>query len=121
MNSFRFELIHQSRISRARVGRIHTPNGIVDTPNFVAVGTNGTLKAVESALTDELDLQLMFCNTYHLMLQPGTELVKQAGGLHTFIGRKKPIITDSGGCQLFSLMYGTVKDELKSKGQKIDW
>ena len=119
MNPFRFELIHQSRTSRARVGRIHTPHGIIDTPNFVAVGTNGALKAVESALTDELDLQLMFCNTYHLMLQPGTELVKQAGGLHTFIGRKKPIITDSGGFQVFSLMYGTVKDELKSKGQKI--
>lgn len=119
MKAFRFELIHQSRKSRARVGRIHTPHGIIDTPNFVAVGTNGTLKAVDSALTDALDLQLVFCNTYHLMLQPGTEIIKTAGGLHSFIGRTKPIITDSGGFQVFSLMYGTVKDELKSKGQKI--
>src|SRR4029079_11713013 len=60
----------------------------------------------------------MFCNTYHLMLQPGTDVFKQAGGLHNFINRKMPIITDSGGFQVFSLAYGTVKDELKSKGKK---
>jgi len=115
---FKFELIHKSKISRARVGRIHTPHGIIDTPNFVGVGTNGTLKALDNKLVDEIGLQLMFCNTYHMMLQPGTEIVKQAGGLHKFIGRTNPIITDSGGFQVFSLAYGTVKDELKSKGQK---
>ena len=60
----------------------------------------------------------MFCNTYHLMLQPGTEIIKKAGGLHPFINGTVPIITDSGGFQVFSLAYGTVKDELKSKGQK---
>ena len=60
----------------------------------------------------------MFCNTYHLMLQPGTEIIKKAGGLHAFMNRTMPIITDSGGFQVFSLAYGTVKDELKSKGQK---
>ena len=119
MKNFYFELVHQSTKSRARVGRIHTPHGIIDTPNFVAVGTNATLKSVDTVLADELDIQLMFCNTYHLMLQPGTELVRKAGGLHQFINRKKPIITDSGGFQVFSLMYGTVKDELKSKGKKI--
>ena len=116
---FRFELIHTSKKSRARVGRIHTPHGSIDTPNFVPVGTNGTLKAIDSHTVDELDVQLMFCNTYHLMLQPGTDVVKAAGGLHTFMNRTKPIITDSGGFQVFSLMYGTVKDELKSKGKKI--
>lgn len=118
MNPFRFELIHQSRKSRARIGRIHTPHGVIDTPNFVAVGTNGTLKGVDSEMVNSLGLQLMFCNTYHLMLQPGTEIVKKAGGLHSFINRNAPIITDSGGFQVFSLAYGTVKDELKSKGQK---
>lgn len=118
MSPFRFERIHQSRKSRARVGRIHTPHGVIDTPNFVAVGTNGTLKGVDSQMVNELGLQLMFCNTYHLMLQPGTEIVKKAGGLHSFINRNAPIITDSGGFQVFSLAYGTVKDELKSKGQK---
>lgn len=118
MNNFTYELIHQSKRSRARVGRIHTPHGIIDTPNFVAVGTNGVLKALDNQMAKEMGLQLMFCNTYHLMLQPGTDVVKQAGGLHNFINRNAPIITDSGGFQVFSLAYGTVKDELKSKGQK---
>lgn len=118
MNSFHFELLHQSKKSRARVGRIHTPHGIIDTPNFVAVGTNGTVKSLDNTLLHEIDLQLMFCNTYHLLLQPGTEVVKKAGGLHQFIHRKLPIITDSGGFQVFSLAYGSVADELKSRGTK---
>lgn len=115
---FRFELIYQSKKSRARVGRIHTPHGIIDTPNFVGVGTNATLKALDSEMVNAIGLQLMFCNTYHLMLQPGTQTIKNAGGLHKFINRNAPIITDSGGFQVFSLAYGTVKDELKSRGQK---
>lgn len=115
---FSFTITHTSKKSRARVGIITTPHGIIETPNFVAVGTNGTLKAVDSTLAQQIGLQLMFCNTYHLMLQPGTEIVKNVGGLHKFINRSLPIITDSGGFQVFSLAYGTVKDELKSKGQK---
>jgi queuine tRNA-ribosyltransferase len=100
------------------VGRIYTPHGIIDTPNFVAVGTNGTLKAVDNKIVDALGLQLMFSNTYHLMLHPGTNLIKQAGGIHTFAQRSGPIITDSGGFQVFSLAYGGVAQELKSKGTK---
>lgn len=118
MNYFTFELIHQSKKSRARVGKIHTPHGVIDTPNFVAVGTNASLKALDSNMIDQLELQLMFCNTYHLMVQPGTNIIKQAGGLHTFMQRKSPLITDSGGFQVFSLAYGTVHDELKSRGSK---
>lgn len=115
---FRFELLHRSKKSRARVGRIHTPHGIIDTPNFVAVGTNGTLKALDNQMVDSIGLQLMFCNTYHLLLQPGPDVVRRAGGLHRFINRKMPIITDSGGFQVFSLAYGSVADELKSRGAK---
>jgi queuine tRNA-ribosyltransferase len=118
MKTMKFELIHRSKKSRARVGRIHTPHGIIDTPNFVAVGTNGTLKALDNASVHDIGLQLMFCNTYHLLLQPGTEVVRKAGGLHKFINRKLPIITDSGGFQVFSLAYGSVADELKSRGTK---
>lgn len=118
MKSFHFELLYTSKKSRARVGRIHTPHGIIDTPNFVAVGTNGTVKALDNSLLQDIGLQLMFCNTYHLLLQPGTEIVKKAGGLHQFIQRKLPIITDSGGFQVFSLAYGSVADELKSRGTK---
>ena len=116
--TFGFELIHRSKKSNARVGKIHTPHGIIDTPGFVAVGTNGTLKALDSAQVDAIGLQLMFCNTYHLMVQPGTEVVREAGGLHTFMNRKSPLITDSGGFQVFSLAYGGVADELKSRGTK---
>ena len=118
MTYFFFEHIHTSKKSRARVGRIHTPHGIIDTPNFVGVGTHGTLKTLNNEEVENIGLQLMFCNTYHMMLQPGTEVVKQAGGLHNFINRKMPIITDSGGFQVFSLAYGSVADELKSKGMK---
>lgn len=113
-----FEVLYKSKKSRARVGRIYTPHGIIDTPNFVAVGTNATLKAIDSKMVDDLGQQLIFCNTYHLLLQPGTEVVKNAGGLHSFMNRKNPIITDSGGFQVFSLAYGGVHSELKSKGQK---
>lgn len=115
---FRFEIVHRSKKSKARVGRIHTPHGIINTPNFVAVGTNSTIKALDSALVDSLGLELLFCNTYHLMLQPGTSVIQQCGGLHSFMNRKQPIITDSGGFQVFSLAYGSVASELKSSGKK---
>ncbi len=116
--AFQFEILHRSKKSRARVGKIHTPHGIIDTPSFVAVGTNSTIKALDSVTVDALGVQLLFCNTYHLMLQPGTEVVKACGGLHKFMNRKQPIITDSGGFQVFSLAYGSVASELKSSGQK---
>lgn len=114
----RFELLHTSKKSAARVGKIYTEHGVIDTPNFVAVGTNGTIKSLDNETLEGVGLQLMFCNTYHLMLQPGSPVVKQAGGLHKFINRKLPIITDSGGFQVFSLAYGSVADELKSRGTK---
>jgi queuine tRNA-ribosyltransferase len=114
----KFEVVCQSKKSRARVGKIYTPHGVIDTPNFVAVGTNGTLKALDNQSVQEIGLQLMFCNTYHLLLQPGTEVVRGAGGIHAFINRNLPIITDSGGFQVFSLAYGSVASELKSQGTK---
>jgi queuine tRNA-ribosyltransferase len=116
--SFGFKIIYQSKKSDARVGRIYTPHGIIDTPNFVAVGTNAALKALDSKSVEQLGQQLMFANTYHLMLQPGTQIIKAAGGIHNFMNRQLPIITDSGGFQVFSLMYGGVHSELKSKGTK---
>lgn len=111
---FRYELVHSSSRSRARVGRIHTPHGIVDTPGFVAVGTNAALKAVDHRMVAE-HVQLMFCNTYHLLLHPGPDIIEKAGGLHRFMNREKPIITDSGGFQVFSLDHGSVHDELNMK------
>jgi len=116
--AFHFEILYQSKRSQARVGRIHTPHGTIDTPNFVAVGTNGSLKTLHNHQLKKDHLQLMFCNTYHLMVQPGTSIIKAAGGLHRFIQRKGPIITDSGGFQVFSLAYQQVKKELKGQGGK---
>ena len=117
-SSFSFEVLYTSKRSSARVGRIHTAHGTIDTPSFVAVGTNGTLKALDNQMVEKIGLQLMFCNTYHLLIQPGTKVIRAAGGLHRFINRNLPIITDSGGFQVFSLAYGSVADELKSKGTK---
>ena len=97
---FRFEVLHESRRSRARVGCIHTPHGVIDTPGFVPVGTNGALKAMSSEQAAECGVQLMFCNTYHLLVHPGPEVVEAAGGLHTFMHRSSPLITDSGGFQV---------------------
>ena len=96
---FKFEILHQSTQSSARVGRITTPHGVIDTPNYVPVGTNGILKAVDHTMLNQHDCQLMFCNTYHLALHPGADVIAEAGGIHKFSGRKGPIITDSGGFQ----------------------
>ena len=98
---FKFEILHQSTRSNARVGRIHTPHGIIETPHFVPVATNASLKCVSSEQLAQLDVDLIFCNTYHLMLQPGAKAIESLGGLHSFMNRQKPIITDSGGFQVF--------------------
>jgi len=113
-----FELIHTSKKSGARIGRIHTAHGIIETPNFVPVATNAALKSIDSLHADSLGIDLMFCNTYHLLLHPGPDVISNCGGLHSFMNRSRPIITDSGGFQVFSLMYGGVSEELKSKGKK---
>ena len=101
---FHHEIVHRSKRSRARVGRLHTPHGVVDTPGFVAVGTNGAIKGVPHGQADEAGMQLMFANALHLLIHPGTAIVSQAGGLHRFMGREHgPLITDSGGFQIFSV------------------
>ncbi|MEC8307245.1 MAG: tRNA guanosine(34) transglycosylase Tgt [Chlamydiota bacterium] len=115
----RFEILHRSSRSQARVGRIHTPHGVIDTPNFVAVGTHASIKSLDSQAVDAIGLQLIFCNTYHLLLQPGPDIIQESGGLHRFMRRSQPIITDSGGFQIFSLAYGSIHQELKSQGKKM--
>ena len=114
---FSFEVLHKSLKSLARVGRITTPHGYIDTPGYVAVGTNAALKAVDFPSADNSGQQLIFSNTYHLMLQPGPDLIREAGGIHKFTGRDGPFITDSGGFQVFSLKYGGVTESLESKGE----
>jgi len=99
-----FELLKESSDGKARVGKISTAHGEIDTPVFIPVGTGGTVKAVhQRELRDDLQAQIILGNTYHLYLRPGIEIIKQAGGIHRFITWERPILTDSGGYQVFSL------------------
>lgn len=100
---FRYELIKQSKKSRARRGRIHTPHGVIETPIFMPVGTLATVKAMTPVELEELGAQIILANTYHLYLRPGSPLVQKAGGVHRFMDWNRPVLTDSGGFQVFSL------------------
>ena len=99
--SFNYEIT--SRDGRARAGVFHTPHGDLLTPLFAPVGTQATVKAVTPAQLEELNAGLILANTYHLYLRPGDEIIAQLGGLHTFMHWDRPILTDSGGFQVFSL------------------
>ncbi len=99
-----FDLIHTDTHSCARAGVVHTDHGDIQTPIFMPVGTVGTVKGVQRTfLEEDINAQIILGNTYHLYLRPGTEILHKAGGLHRFEGWKRPILTDSGGFQVFSL------------------
>jgi queuine tRNA-ribosyltransferase len=98
-----FELLRKDTASAARRGRLKTRHGLVETPIFMPVGTQGTVKAVTPAQLCDIGSQIILGNTYHLNLRPGSELVRELGGLHRFMGWDGPILTDSGGFQVFSL------------------
>lgn len=100
---FRFELLTTDKQCRARRGRVTTAHGVIETPIFMPVGTHGALKAMTPAQALETGAQIILANTYHLHLKPGESLVAKAGGLHDFMQWPKPILTDSGGFQVFSL------------------
>ncbi len=99
----RYELLHVDKGTGARRGRVHTPHGTIETPVFMPVGTAGSVKAVGPDDLDRLGAQIILGNTYHLMLRPTEELIASQGGLHRFISYERPILTDSGGFQVFSL------------------
>src|SRR5216117_2585052 len=99
--SFQFDLLHTD--GTARAGRLHTTHGPVETPVFMAVGTQATVKGLTPAQLEDAGVQVVLGNTYHLALRPGDELIAEMGGLHRFMGWDGPILTDSGGFQVFSL------------------
>jgi queuine tRNA-ribosyltransferase len=101
--------------SRARAGVVRTPHGEVATPVFMPVGTRGTVKGLTPVELREHGAEIVLGNTYHLYLQPGHELIARRGGLHRFMGWDGPILTDSGGFQVFSLVYGGIADEVKGR------
>src|SRR4051812_45473969 len=104
-----FELLAHTSIGRR--GRIVTRHGTIETPVFFPVGTTGAMRGLTFEQLDELGAQVLLCNTYHLHLLPGDEVVAEAGGLHDFIGWHKPILTDSGGYQVFSMRHNDMKME----------
>jgi queuine tRNA-ribosyltransferase len=112
-----FQLIQTDQYSSARAGQITTGHGTIETPVFMPVGTQGTVKAVHfSELKDDIKAEIILGNTYHLYLRPGIEILEQAGGLHKFNGWDRPILTDSGGFQVFSLSENR---KLKEEGAEF--
>jgi queuine tRNA-ribosyltransferase len=100
-NNFSFQLV--SRDGSARAGLVTTPHGVIQTPVFMPVGTQATVKSLTPAQLDDIGVQIILSNTYHLYLRPGADVVQELGGLHYFMNWQKPILTDSGGFQVFSL------------------
>src|SRR5229473_3821910 len=98
-----FELLAQDRHTKARRGRLTTAHGVIDTPAFIPVGTQGSVKAVSPRELRELEAQIILGNTYHLFVRPGVNVIKHFSGLHRFMNWHDPILTDSGGYQIFSL------------------
>ena len=103
MYAVRYELIKTCKQTGARLGRLHTPHGVIETPIFMPVGTQATVKAMTPEELKDIGSQIILSNTYHLYMRPGHDLVERAGGLHKFMNWDKPILTDSGGFQVFSL------------------
>ena len=103
MENFKFETIKKCKQSGARIGKLYTPSGVIETPVFMPVGTQATVKGLTAKDLDDVNAQIILSNTYHLYLRPGHKLIEKAGGLHSFMNYKKPILTDSGGFQVFSL------------------
>ncbi len=101
--SLTYQLIHQEKNTAARIGKITTPHGEIETPIFMPVGTQATVKAMTPEELKEIGSQIILSNTYHLYLRPGSKLIAEAGGLHKFMHWDGPILTDSGGFQVFSL------------------
>src|SRR5437867_5649743 len=98
-----FELLKTDRSSKARLGRLTTAHGVVDTPVFMPVGTQGSVKALDPRELREMGTQIILGNTYHLSIRPGLEIINQAAGLHRFMNCPQTILTDSGGFEVFSL------------------
>jgi len=111
-NGFQFELIKECPVTGARAGILKTPHSVIETPVFMPVGTQATVKTMSQQELEELGAGIILGNTYHLYLRPGSKLISEAGGLHSFMGWKGSILTDSGGYQVFSLSdLGKLKND----------
>lgn len=120
MSPISFEIVTRSKTSKARRGLLRTPHGTIETPAFVAVGTKATVKGVTPEMLQSTGAQTLIANTYHLHLQPGSDLVHEAGGLHAFMHWDGPLLTDSGGFQVFSLGAAYGKTVSKVSREELD-
>ncbi|NTV91372.1 MAG: tRNA-guanine transglycosylase, partial [Clostridiales bacterium] len=100
MEAVTYELIKTCKQTGARLGKVHTPHGSFDTPAFMPVGTQASVKGMSPDELKEIDSQIILSNTYHLHMRPGSDLIKEAGALHEFMHWDRPILTDSGGFQV---------------------
>ncbi len=113
--NFAFDITHTDQNSGGRLGTLKTPHGTIETPNYIFCATKAAIKGLSPAQMHEAGTDIILSNTYHLMLQPGADLIAKQGGLHKFMNWDKPLLTDSGGFQVFSLGEGTMANEIKGK------
>ena len=118
--NFSFDITHRDQKTAARIGLLKTPHGTIETPNYIFCGTKATVKGLSPAQLHEAKTDIILSNTYHLMLQPGADLVEKAGGLHKFMQWNGPLLTDSGGFQVFSMGHGSITDEIKGRNKGHD-
>ncbi len=116
--NFSFNIKHKASGSAARIGELSTPHGTIETPNYIFCGTKGAIKGLSPAQMREAKTDIILSNTYHLMLQPGADLIEKMGGLHKFMRWDGPLLTDSGGFQVFSLGEGTMANEIKGRAKQ---
>ena len=116
-DNFSFKVTHQHNSSRARLGELQTPHGTLQTPTFSFCATKGSLKSLSPTSIKQCNTELVLANTYHLMLSPGADFIQEMGGIHKLMGWDGPMITDSGGFQIFSLGHGSVSSEIKGQRQ----
>jgi queuine tRNA-ribosyltransferase len=123
LKHFKFKLLHKDKNSNARVGEITTPHGKIPTPIFMPVGTHAAVKALQPSELLKMDTKIILSNTYHLYISPGPDIIQKAGGLHKYMGWNRPILTDSGGFQVFSLQKKSITEEgaefLDKNGKKV--
>jgi len=117
MSKFKWVVHKNLKKSRARIGTISTPHGNIETPAFIFCATKAAIKSLSTQQVLDSKTQIILSNTYHLMLQPGEKVICEHGGLHKFMNWERPMLTDSGGFQVFSLGYGSVADEIKGRGK----
>jgi queuine tRNA-ribosyltransferase len=117
---FNFKILHKDKNSAARVGLLKTPHGTIETPNYIFCGTKAAIKNLSPMQMREAKTDIILSNTYHLMLQPGADLIQKMGGLHKFMQWDGPMLTDSGGFQVFSLGEGTMANEIKGRKKGHD-